>query len=244
MTGGGVPEYQANDEYLLDPGPEAHADPRDLHERVEGLLVEYVDEFREQQILVGGEAPRRASRRVALAAGIISLVLVAALSVLLLQPENDAERVARLHEANLCQERQTAVMRAIGRYARDHGRPPPMLEVLQPGYLAEPPVDPASGLPYEYSVRGDLIALSCTKHLLPQHASPQAGTTGTRPERRAPATPTDAAQLRPGGALQSGNWAPPKVVSQRAGSPGKSSLWPMLELRGVTYPGGRRSGSR
>jgi len=201
-TGEGVPEHQVGDEYLLlDPGPEADAQALPhLQDRVKGLLVEYVDEFRQQQVLLTGEAPRRASRRVYWALGSLSLILVAALAVVLLQPESEAERIARLHEAKLCGERQTAVMRAIGRYTRDHGRPPENLEALRSGYLAEPPVDPASGLPYRYSARGDVIGLSCPNHLLAQQPSLRAG---TRPGRR---TPSAAGQLRAGPAAQSGSW--------------------------------------
>jgi hypothetical protein len=130
---------------------------------------------------------------------------VAVLAVVLLQPESEAERIARLHDAKLCGERQTAVMRAIGRYTRDHSRPPENLEALRPGYLTEPPVDPASGLPYRYSARGDLIGLSCPNHLLLQPPSLQAGTAGTRLGRRAPATPAAARQLRQGASARSGS---------------------------------------
>lgn len=200
-----VLEYQASDEYLLTPGPEADAQPLHLDDRVQGLLLEYVHEFRQQQVLVTGEAPRRASRRVYWAVGSLSVILVAALAVVLLQPESEAERSARLHNAKLCGERQTVVMRAIGRYTRDHSRPPENLEALRPGYLAEPPVDPASGLPYRYSARGDVIGLSCPNHLLAQQPSLQADTAGTRAGRRAPATPAAARQLREGPSARSGS---------------------------------------
>ena len=204
-TAGEVPQYQASDEYLFDPGPEADVQPLPLQERVQGLLLDYVDEFRQQQVLVTGEAPRRTSRRVYWALGSLSLILVTALAVVLLQPESEVERAARLHDAKLCAARQTAVMRAIGRYTRDHGRRPENLEVLRPGYLSEPPVDPASGLPYRYSARGDVIGLSCPNHLLAQQPSLQADTAGTRPERRAPATPAAARQLREGPSARSGS---------------------------------------
>ena len=201
-AGAALPEYQASDEYLFGPAPEADTQPAHLQERVQGLLHEYVDEFRQHQVLVTGEAPRRASRRVYWAVGSLSLILVIVLAVVLLQPESEAERAARLHDAKVCGERQTAVMRAIGRYTRDHNRPPANLEVLRPAYLAEPPVDPASGVPYRYFARGDVIGLSCPNHLLSRQPSLQAGAASTRPERRAPAA---ARQLREGPSAQSGS---------------------------------------
>jgi len=204
-AGDEVPEYQASEECLFVPGPEVDGQPLPLHDRVQGLLLEYVHEFRQQQVLVTGEAPRRTSRRVYWALGGLSLILVATLGVVLLQPESEAERAARLHDAKVCGERQTVVMRAIGRYRRDHGRPPENLDVLRPGYLAEPPVDPASGLPYRYSVRGDLIGLSCPNHLLLQQPSLQAGTGGTRAGRRAPGTPAVTRPLQVGPSARSGS---------------------------------------
>ena len=200
-TGGEVPEIQATEKYLFAPVPEVDAQPLPLPDRVQGLLLEYVHEFRQQQILVTGEAPWRTSRRVYWALAGVSLILVAALGVVLLQPESEAERTARLHDARVCAERQTAVMRAIGRYTRDHNRPPPNLEVLRPGYLAEPPVDPASGVPYRYVARGDIIGLSCPNHLLAQQSSQAAA---ARPGVRAPATPAAARQLREGPSARSG----------------------------------------
>lgn len=160
-TGEDGPEYQLHYEHPLPPGAAAHFEPLEHQKQIDGL----VEDLRQQ---VAEEVPRRASRIVYWVLGTFSLVLMAALAVALLLPESEAKLAGQLHEANLCRERQTAVMRAIDRYTSDQGRPPETLDTLRPSYLAEPPVDPTSGLPYRYSVRRDVIGLSCPKHLLPQ----------------------------------------------------------------------------
>ena len=142
-------------------------DPEDVHQRVQGLVLAYAAELRQQTVLVDVELPDRGIRMLCWGLGIVSLILVAVLTVALLQPESEAARASRLRETNLCEQRQATVMHAIGRYTRDHGQPPRDLGALGPAYLVESPEDPASGLPYHYTLQGDIAWLSCPKHLLP-----------------------------------------------------------------------------
>ncbi len=78
-----------------------------------------------------------------------------------------AARAVALQEQETCARRQQVVMQAIAQYTQDHQQPPADLSVLRPPLLKVPPVDPASGVPFQYAREGNSVRLSCAKHPLP-----------------------------------------------------------------------------
>ena len=78
-----------------------------------------------------------------------------------------AARALALREQQLCARRQQEVMQAIAQYTQAHQQPPADLSMLRPPLLNVPPVDPVSGVPYQYAREGNAVRLSCPKHLLP-----------------------------------------------------------------------------
>ncbi len=162
---------------------------------VHSLLRRYVQETKQQSELA--EQPpinNRTIPRIYLALRIIRLLAVVGIAVgvwALIEDDPAAPSAARsldLTERQLCAERQEAVMRAITQYVADHKEAPKDLSELQSQYLAVPPVDPISGIPYHYVHVGNSVSLSCAKHPLFPQLAPQAA---------APARPPHVATEQP-----------------------------------------------
>jgi len=135
------------------------------------LLRQYVDEAREQLDIIANPLPdTRGQRWAAWVLGAVAVLVLAAIgAVALTRTDSVAEFAARaqaLHEQNVCVRRQETVMRAIAQYTQDHREPPKDLSVLRPPYLDVPPVDPVSGVPYQYARQGNAVRLSCAQHPL------------------------------------------------------------------------------
>lgn len=75
-------------------------------------------------------------------------------------PPPPAELMARV-ESDPCATRTAAFMKAVSAYAEAHGEPPPNLAVLTPDYIAFPPIDPTSNLPFSYQVVGESVSITC-----------------------------------------------------------------------------------
>ena len=144
------------------------------HGNVHSLLLQYADETREQLEAIANPVPdTRHLRRVYWALGVVAVLVLAGVWVgvmALMRGDSAAQYAARalaLHEQELCTHRQEAVMRAIAQYIQDHQEAPEDLSVLRPPYLTVAPVDPVSGVPYQYRRNGNAVWLSCSQHPLP-----------------------------------------------------------------------------
>jgi len=83
------------------------------------------------------------------------------------------DQVTALVGDNECARAMARVVDAISAYTRDHGGPPRRLTDLSPAYMPDPPVDPVTTQPLEYTLSGTSVSLSCPKPN-PQTAVPPA----------------------------------------------------------------------
>ncbi len=155
---------------IVEPEVDPSGRPYDARE----LMQQCVEETRGYLDDLGQPLPTLGSqRRVYWMVGAVVLLILAGGGfgvVELTQSDAVARSAARavaLQEQETCARRQQVVMQAIAQYTQDHQQPPADLSMLRPPLLKVPPVDPASGVPYQYAREGNSVRLSCAKHPLP-----------------------------------------------------------------------------